>query len=403
MEIKPKADVIYLDHAATTYLDQRVAAAMTPYWEEAFGNPSSLYKAGQRAKRAVNEARLSISRVLHCEPSEIIFTGSGTESDNLAILGVCKAWEQDELARVSTENRSTHLGRKRHIITSAIEHHAVLAPCQYLEKQGYVVTYLPVTADGLIEPALVAAAIRPDTLLVSIMYANSEIGTIQPIEAIAKICRAKGVIFHTDACQAAGALSLDVRKLGVDLLSFNGSKIYGPKGIGVLYLKQGVAIEPLVYGGGQEKGVRSGTENVPAIVGLARALSLIDANKANENKRLIGLRDYFIKEVTARIEGISLNGHPTKRLPNNVNLSIDGIDGESLILLLDDAGIAAATGSACDSASLDPSHVIMALGNSKEVATSSVRFSFGLRTSKTDLEYTVRELAKAVDRLRQAA
>lgn len=393
---------VYLDHAATTYLDPRVVKAIEPFWEDNFGNPSSLYRTGRKAKQALDEARASIARILCCELHELIFTGGGTESDNLAILGVCKAWEEAELYRLKRSGEvNSFLTKKRHIITSAIEHHAVLYACEYLEKDGYEVTYLPVNADGIVEVDEVRKALRDDTLLVSIMYANNEIGTIQPITEIAKLCQEKGVYFHTDACQAAGALDINVKNLGVSLMTLNASKIYGPKGVGVLYIKQGVKIKPLIYGGGQEKGIRSGTENIPGIIGFAKALELVEGTKEAENKRLMQLRDWFIGELMARVPKVRLNGHPTKRLPNNINVSILDIEGEAFILYMDEYGVACATGSACDSATLDPSHVILALGVPYEFAHSSIRFTLGKRTSKADLEYVLDHLVPVVEKLRR--
>lgn len=393
---------VYLDHAATTYLDPRVKQAMDLYWEDNFGNPSSLYRTGRRAKQALDEARATIARLLNCQITEIIFTAGGTESDNLAILGVCKAWEEAELSmmrRAGLENPV--LTKKRHIITSVIEHHAVLYACEYLEKDGYEVTYIPVNDRGLVDPADIAAAMREDTLLVTIMYANNEIGTIQPIQEIAAICKEKKVYFHTDACQAAGALDIDVQKLGVSMMTLNGSKIYGPKGVGLLYVKQGTRIKSLIYGGGQEKSLRSGTENIPGIIGFAKALELAEASKASENERLTKLRDWFLAEIMQKIPKVKLNGHPTHRLPNNINVSILDVEGEAFILYMDQYGVACSTGSACDSATLDPSHVILALGLPYEFAHSSIRFTLGKRTSKTDLEYVMKHLVPAVEWLRK--
>lgn len=391
---------VYLDHAATTYLDPRVKKAMEPYWEDNFGNPSSLYRTGRRTKQALTDARQTVARILNCQASEIVFTGGGTESDNLAILGVCKAWEEAETAKLSREKKSPVLTKKRHIITSSIEHHAVLYTCQYLEKVGYEISYLPVDKEGIVNPQSVRDAIRDDTLLVSIMYANNEIGTIQPIAEIAAICREKRIYLHTDACQAAGALSIDVQELGINLMTINGSKIYGPKGIGLLYIKQGTKIKSLVYGGGQEKNLRSGTENIPGIIGFAKALELVNYEQAKENKRLINLRDYFIKELL-KLPKVRLNGHPTKRLPNNINVSILDIEGEAFILYMDEYGVACATGSACDSATLDPSHVILALGVPYEFAHSSIRFTLGKRTTKKDIDYTMKHLVPVVEKLRK--
>lgn len=392
---------VYLDHAAATYLDPRVKQVMEPYWENNFGNPSSLYRVGRKAKKALEESRKTIAHILHSQPSELIFTGSGTESDNLAILGVCKAWEEAETHRLAKNGEKTALTKKRHLITSAIEHHAVLYAFQQLEKQGYDVTYLPVDGTGLVDPADLRAALRDDTLLVSIMYANNEVGTIQPIQELAAICKRHNVLFHTDACQAAGTLPLDVNRLGVDLMTLNASKIYGPKGVGLLYVRQGTRIKPLVYGGGQEKGLRSGTENIPGIVGFAKALELAVVERDAENKRLTQLRDYFVTELQQRLPDLQLNGHPTKRLPNNANISLVGIEAEAFLLMADEVGIACATGSACDSAAHDPSHVLSALGLSSQAADSAVRFTLGRRTSKTDLEYVIKETVSIVQRLRK--
>lgn len=398
---EPISDV-YLDHAATTYLDPRVVKAMAPYWEDNFGNPSSLYRTGRRAKDALTQARNTIAKILNCQPTELIFTGGGTESDNLAILGVCKAWEEAELAKSRRAGQEPILTKKRHIVTSAIEHHAVLYACQYLEeKEGYEVTYVPVGDDGIVRAEDVRDAIREDTLLVTIMYANNEIGTIQPIEEIAAICKEKKVYFHTDACQAAGALDLDVQKLGVSLMTLNASKIYGPKGVGVLYIRQGTKIKPLLYGGGQEKNLRSGTENIPGIIGFAKALELIEKEKEQENARLTELRDYFIGEIFSRIPKVRLNGHATNRLPNNINVSILDIEGEAFILYMDEFGVACATGSACDSATLDPSHVILALNVPYEFAHSSIRFTLGKRTTKEDIDYTLEHMVPVIEKLRR--
>ncbi len=394
-QLKQPARSVYLDYAAATDLDPRVKRAMEPFWSDRFGNPSSLSGLGRQAKVALEAARKSIGHILNVQPAELIFTGSGTESANLAIFGVCKAWQATQSGAADR--------KKAHFITSQIEHQAVFRPFQVLEKAGHQVSYLPVDQDGLVDPASVEQAIRPNTLLVSIMYANNEIGSIQPIEAIAKICRRHDILLHTDACQAAGALSLDVKRLGVDLLTLNGGKIYGPKGVGLLYVRQGVSIQPLIYGGGQEKGLRSGTENMPAIVGFAKALELVESTKTAENARLIKLRQFFIGEVLKRVPGARLNGHPTRRLPNNINIAFSGLDGESLLLLLDQAGIACATGSACDSAALEPSHVLLALGLDPDQAKASIRFTLGRKTSKTDLEYVVKALVKAVAELQAIA
>ncbi len=381
---------IYLDHAATTYIDERVLEAMRPYFCVEFGNPSSMYRAGLRAKDAIDTARSRIAKILQCKADEIIFTGSGTESDNLAILGIAKA----------------HAQHGKHIIISAIEHHAVLHTAEALKKEGFELTLVPVAEDGIVNPGDVKKALRPDTILVSIMYANNEIGTIQPIHEIGRIIKesrnGKTLLpyFHTDACQAAGALNMDVHYLGADLLTFNGSKIYGPKGIGALFIRQGVRLEPIVYGGGQEKGLRSGTENTALIVGLARALEIAHEERETENKRLTCLRDYFISEVENRIPKAILNGHRTKRLPNNVNITFLDVEGEAVLLYLDNEGISVSTGSACTSTTLDPSHVILALGVPYEYAHGSIRFSFGRKTTKEDLDFVLGVLPNIIQKLR---
>lgn len=383
---------IYLDHAATTYLDSQVVKVMEPYWQKKFGNPSSLHLEGRIAKEAIEKSRKKVAEILNAKPSEIYFVGSGTESDNLAIQGVARA------------NRD----RGNHLVTTKIEHHAVLYTFENLEKEGFKVTYLPVDKYGLVSPDSVLKSLTPYTTLISIMYANNEIGTIEPIEEISKTIkffRSKSSIntplfFHTDACQAAGYLDLDVQKLGVDLLTLNGSKIYGPKGIGVLYVKSGVRINPIIYGGGQEKGLRPGTENVANIIGFAKALELVTKNKAKEVKRLTFLRNYLIKGLTSKIPNIILNGHSQKRLPNNVNISVIGVEGESLILQLGKYGIAASTGSACTSGSLEPSHVLLALGLPYEACHGSLRLTLGKKTTKKDIDYVLTVLPKIIKKLR---
>ena len=403
-----------MDHAATTYLDPRVAEAMEPYWMEEFGNPSSLYRAGRRAKDALDHARETIARILNCRAEELIFTGGGTEAINLAIFGVARM----------------HKEKGGHIITSKIEHHAVLHTLEALEKEGFSagggpasgweVTYLDVNEYGLVNPEDVRKALRPDTILVAVMYANNEIGTIEPIEEIAEVVKkyrkekeslqignlkfeiaGKTPFFLTDACQAAGALNLDVQKLGVDLLAINGSKIYGPKGVGCFYVRKGVRIKPLIYGGGQENNLRSGTENVPGIVGLAKALEIAYEEKEQENARLAELRDYFINRLMTEIPKVVLNGHPTKRLPNNINVSVLDIEGEAVILYLDEKGIACSTGSACTSTTLDPSHVILAIGRPYEYAHGSIRFTLGRKTTKEDIDYVMKVFPEVAEKLRK--
>lgn len=393
---------VYLDHAATTYLDQRVKEAMEPYWGTEFGNPSSLYRAGRKAKEALDNARQTVARFLNCRPEEIIFTGGGTEAINLAIFGIAHFYS----------NILKNVGMSRgHLVTSKIEHHAVLHSMQALGKEGFDVTYLDVDEYGMVKPEDVKKALRPDTILVSIMYANNEIGTIEPIAEIGKIVRQvreerkasnnqTPIFFHTDACQAAGALDINVEKLGVDLLAINGSKIYGPKGVGCLYVRRGVRLQPLIYGGGQENNLRSGTENVPGIAGLAKALELAQAEREKENARLSELRDYLIQRILKEIPKTVLNGHAADRLPNNVNISVLDIEGEAMILYLDAKGIYISTGSACTSTTLDPSHVILALGRPYEYAHGSLRFTLGRRTTKEDLDYVMEVLPAVVEKLR---
>lgn len=394
-EITTKRDV-YLDHAATTYLADEVKAAMEPYWQDQFGNPSALYDLGRLGKEAVQASRVTIAKHLNCTPEEILFTSGGTASDNLAIFGVARAQK----------------AKGNHLIASTVEHHAVLVPFEYLaKKEGFATTLVPVDEFGRVHVEEIERAIRPETTLVSIMYANNEIGTIEPIAEIGAMIRRVNkaraaeklprIFFHTDACQAAGALSLDVKALNVDLLTFNGSKIYGPKGIGALYVARGVQLEPLILGGGQERNLVAGTENVPNIVGLAAALDLAQRTREQENVRLAELRDYFIKEALARVPKTRLNGHPTERLPNNVNITILDVEGEAMLLYLNEYGIACATGSACDSATLDPSHVIVALGLPYEFAHGSLRFTLGKRTTKEDLDYVLDLLPQIVQALRE--
>jgi cysteine desulfurase len=395
--------MIYFDHAATTPIDKRVLEVMKPYFIKEFGNPSSIYSLGHRARIAIDQAREKIAKILNCQPSEITFTAGGTESCNLAILGVARAYSSF-VSKMFPE-------KKPHLIISAIEHHAVSEPAVYLKKNGWEVSILPVKKDGIVEPEELKRALREETLLVSIMYANNEIGTIQPIKEMSKIIRKfrqemnrdffkEPPFFHTDACQAAGYLDLDVQHLGVDLMTINGSKIYGPKGIGVLYHRREIRIEPLIYGGGQENGLRSGTENVPAIVGLAKALELVEKEKEKENYRLTKLRDYLIKGILESIPKSFLNGDPIKRLPNNVNVTILDIEGEALILHLSEKGIMASTGSACSSSTLEPSHVLLALGLPPAVAHGSLRLTLGRTNTKKDIDYFLKILSPIVKKLR---
>jgi len=377
----------YLDHCAGTYVDPRVKKEMDRYFTKEFGNPNSFHEMGLKASKAVAEARKMSAKIINAKLTEIIFTGCGTESCNLAIKGV------------AFEYRKTRPSGG-HIITSNIEHHAVIDACRWLKTQGFELTVLPVDRYGLIDPKQVEQAIREDTILVTIMYANNEIGTIEPVEEIGKVCRERKVLFHTDACQA-GLLELNVEKLKVDLMTLNGSKIYGPKGVGMLYVRSGVRLTPLLHGGGQEGGLRSGTLNVPGIVGFSKALEVIQKERGKEGKRLTKLRDYLIKNVLKKIPKSYLNGHATKRLPKNANFTILNIEGESLLLRLNEKGIYASTGSACTSAQLDPSHVIMATGVSKDAAHGTVRFTLGKRTTKKELDRLLKLLPKIVEDLRK--
>ena len=388
--------LVYLDHAATTYVDPEVKKMMDPYFTKNFANPSGLYAIGRQSNGAVNDARRKIAEILGTLQDTIIFTGGGSESDNLAIFGVARK----------------HADKGKHIITTKIEHHAVLHSCHQLEKEGFEITYLSVDEFGKINVEDFKKALRKDTILVSIMYANNEIGTVQPIAEIGKEIlkwrKTSNTVypyFHSDACQASGALDLMVEKLHVDLLTINGSKIYGPKGVGVLYKRRGVNIQPLIFGGAQEMHLRAGTENVPGIVGMAKALDLAQKNKIKENARLIKLRNYFWQKLEAKIPRVKLNGSKladeTVRLPNNLNVTILDIEGEALLLYLDEYGIVCSTGSACTSESLDPSHVLIACGLPYEYAHGSLRFTLGKCNTRQDVDYVMKYLPAIVDRLRQ--
>lgn len=376
---------IYMDHAATTYVKPEVLDEMLPYFTDKFGNPSSIYFYGREAKEAMETAREKVAAAIGAEPSEIYFTSGGTESDNWAIKGAAFA------------------GKKKgnHIITSAIEHHAVLHTCQYLEKLGFEVTYLPVDQYGLIDPEDVRRTITDKTVLISIMTANNEIGTIAPIAQIGKIARERGVYFHTDAVQAIGSMDIDVKSLNVDMLSLSGHKFYGPKGIGALYIKKGVKIDQFMHGGAQERNRRASTENVPGIIGLGKAIELATATIPQRREHLTRLRDRLIKGITDKIPFVRLNGHPTERLPGNVNLSFEFIEGESMLLSLDLKGVAASSGSACTSGSLDPSHVLLAIGLPHETAHGSLRLTLGDDNTEEDVDYVIEILPDIVERLRQ--
>lgn len=375
---------IYLDNAATTSLKSEVLEEMMPILKENYGNPSSIYSIGRNARKEVEKSRQTVAEILGANPNEIFFTSGGTESDNWAIRGVAFA----QLRK-----------GKNHIITSKIEHHAVLHTVKELEKEGFEATYLDVDKNGFVNPEDVKAAITEKTALVTVMYANNEIGTIQKISEIGKVCHEKGVIFHTDAVQAVGHLEINVKEQNIDLLSLSGHKFHGPKGVGALYVKKGVRILNLMQGGAQESNKRPGTENVAGIVGLAKALEISMQNRQEKNKDLEKKRDFLITELL-KIKRSRLNGDRTERLPGNVNISFEGIEGESLLLLLDAAGICASSGSACTSGSLDPSHVLLAIGLVHEVAHGSLRLSLDESTTMEELEYTVSEVKKVVERLR---
>jgi cysteine desulfurase len=375
---------IYLDHAATTQTRPEVVKAMLPYFTDTFGNASSIYSYGQEARGAVEEARTKVAELIGARSEEIIFTGGGTEADNYALKGVAYANER----------------KGNHIITTSIEHRAVLEVCKFLESRGFKVTYLPVDEYGLVTPDDVKRAITDKTILISIMHANNEVGTIEPVEEICKIAREAGVYFHTDAVQTVGHIPVNLDELKVDLLAISGHKFYGPKGVGVLYVRKGTKLVSFIHGGGQERKCRAGTENVPAIVGLSKAMELAGQETGKEAERQAYLRDKLIKGLLDKIDHIRVNGHPTKRLPNNVNVIVDFVEGESLLLSLDSEGICASTGSACGMASPEPSHVLLALGIPPEQAHGSLRFTLGRENTETDVERVLEVLPGIVARLR---
>jgi cysteine desulfurase len=375
---------VYLDHAATTPTHPEVVKAMLPYFTDAFGNPSSIYSYGQETKGAVEEARTKVAELLSAQSEEVIFTSGGTEADNYALKGVAFANEY----------------KGNHIITTSIEHHAVLETCKFLEKSGFRITYLPVDKYGLVDPDDVRKAITSKTILISAMHASNEVGTIEPISEIGRIAKEVGVYFHSDAVQTVGHIPVNVDKLKVDLLSISAHKLYGPKGVGALYIRKGTRLVSLMHGGEQEKRRRAGTENVPGIVGLGRAVEIAGQEMGSEPERLRYLRDKLIEGLRERIDHIRLNGHPTKRLPNNVNVSIDFVEGESMLLNLDLESICASTGSACSSASLEPSHVLLALGVPAEQAHCSLRFTLGRENTEEDMERVLKVLPEIVAKLR---
>ncbi|EKO1912426.1 cysteine desulfurase NifS [Clostridium botulinum] len=378
---------VYMDYSATTYTKPEVLEEMLPFFTENFGNPSSLYSFSDKTKKAVNLARERVAKVLNAEKNEIFFTSGGSEADNWALKGIAYA----------NKNKGNH------IITTKIEHHAILHTAQFLEKEGFRVTYLPVDEEGFVSVEDVKAAITDETILVSIMFANNEIGTIEPIKEIGKLCKERNIYFHTDAVQAIGHVDIDVKDMNIDLLSMSAHKFYGPKGVGALYIRNGVKIQNLIHGGGQERGKRASTENIAGIVGLGKAIELAIENMPEENKKLANLRGKLIKEVEKRIPEVKLNGprDMSKRLPNNVNISFIGIEGETLLLDLDMNGIFGSTGSACASASLDPSHVLLSIGLPHEIAHGSLRLSLGAKNTEEDIDYVLEVLPKIIKQRRE--
>jgi len=376
--------LIYLDNAATTKTAPEVVEAMLPYFSECYGNPSSIYSLGSTSKKAVIESRETIAGVLGCKTNEIYFTAGGSEADNWAIKAAAEAYSF----------------KGKHIITSRIEHHAVLHTCEYLEKHGYEVTYLNVDADGVVDLEQLKRAIRPDTILISIMFANNEVGTIQPIKEIGAIAKEHKIVFHTDAVQAFGQMPINVDEYNIDMLSASGHKLNGPKGIGFLYIRTGLKLRSFVHGGQQERGRRAGTENVPGIVGLAAAVKRAFAIMEEKTAKEIELRDYFINKLETEIEHCWLNGHRTQRLANNVHFGFEFVEGESLLIKLDSAGICASSGSACTSGSLDPSHVLLAIGLPHERAHGSLRLTLSEETTKEEIDYTVAKIKETVEYMR---
>ena len=376
---------IYLDHSATTPVDLEVANLMMTYYTEKYGNPSSVHGFGREAKQGLEEARRQVAELIGATPQEITFTSGGTEADNLAILGTAQAMRK----------------KGKHLITSAIEHHAVLETCEYLEKNGYELTIIPVDSEGIVSVEDIRKAVRSDTILISVMHANNEVGAIQPIAEIGNLAKELGITFHVDAVQSLGKIPINVKEMNIDLLTVSSHKIYGPKGVGALYIRKGVRIVPLVHGGSQEKKRRSGTENTPGIIGFGKACELIGKRMGKEAELQTKLRDQLMNGILDRIEYVKVNGPlGEKRLPNNVNVSIRFVEGESLLLSLDMLGIAASSGSACTSGSLDPSHVLLAMGLIHEIAHGSLRFSLGHQNTEEEIDYVLEQLPKIVDRLR---
>ncbi len=374
---------VYMDNGATTQVDEKVLEAMLPFYKDLYGNPSSLHSFGRDVKKHLEEAREKVAAAIHADPAEIYFTSGGTEADNLAVQGVARALKK----------------KGNHIITSAIEHHAILDVCKAMEKEGFKVTFLPVDAHGLVDPEAFRAAVTGETILATIMMANNEVGTLQPIAEIGRITREKGILLHTDAVQAIGNVPVNVEELGVDLLTLAAHKFYGPKGIGALYVRRGTRVNKLNYGGGQEKKVRPGTENIPGIVGLGRAIELAVADIPGKAAHLTHLRQKLIDNLL-KIRDVKLNGHPEKRLPGNANLSFEYVEGESLLLSLDMKGVAASSGSACTSGSLEPSHVLLAMGLPHQTAHGSLRLTLGKNNTEEDVDYVLEVLPEIVERLR---
>ncbi len=375
---------IYMDHGATTPVDPLVVDAMLPYFTEKFGNASSLHSFGQEATSALEQSRQQVAASIGAKPEEIIFTSGGTESDNLAIKGIAYR----------------NSGKGKHIITSTIEHPAILNTCAYLEKEGFDVTYVPADSDGIIDMDELKKAIRDDTILISVMHANNEIGTIQPISDISKLAKEKSIYLHTDAVQSFGKIAVNVDELGVDMLSMSSHKIYGPKGVGALYVRKGTLLQALAHGGSHERSMRAGTENISGIVGFAKAVALADERLVDDEKHMTQLRDSLIGKVMDSIDDVELSGHPTNRLPNNVNLRFSFIEGESMLLFLDMKGIAISTGSACSSKSLEPSHVLTAIGLRPEDSHGSLRITLGKDNTHEEVDYVVDALVEVVGRLR---
>lgn len=378
--------VVYMDYAATTYTKPEVLAEMMPYFTENFGNPSSIYSLARDTSKAIDVARNRVAKALNCDRDEVYFTGGGSEADNWAIKGIAYA----------------HFNKGNHIITTKIEHHAVLHTCDYLEKQGFEVTYLDVNEEGFIDIEQLKNSIKDNTILVSIMFANNEIGTVQPIKEIGQICRERKIFFHTDAVQAVGNLEIDVKEMNIDMLSLAGHKIYGPKGVGALYIRKGIKIDNLIHGGGQERARRAGTENIASIVGLGKAIEMATSDIKGRSERLKGLRDKLIDGILTNIPYTRLNGPRNEgRLPSNVNICFRFIEGEGILLSLDGVNICASSGSACTSGALDPSHVLLAIGLTHEVSHGSLRLSLGDGTTEEEVDYVLKELPPIIERLRK--